>query len=95
MKRDEKAHTIELRDRVLALIAQARDRNSTDELDDMQREVDRILREALNSYDDGALEEGDLSAFSLAFEQFHRAVVDRRAVLDNMPPDLARLRSRQ
>ncbi|MDB5603239.1 MAG: transporter [Bradyrhizobium sp.] len=95
MKRDEKAHTIELRDRVLALIAQARDKNSTDELDDMQREVDRILREALNSYDDGALEEGDLSAFSLAFEQFHRAVVDRRAVLDNMPPDLARLRSRQ
>jgi TRAP transporter TAXI family solute receptor len=95
LKRDEKAHTIELRDRVLALIAQARDRNSTDELDEMQREVDRILREALNSYDDGALEEGDLSAFSLAFEQFHHAVVDRRAVLDNMPPDLARLRSRQ
>jgi TRAP transporter TAXI family solute receptor len=95
LKRDEKAHTIELRDRVLALIAQARDRNSTNELDEMQREVDRILREALNSYDDGALEEGDLSAFSLAFEQFHHAVVDRRTVLDNMPPDLARLRSRQ
>jgi TRAP transporter TAXI family solute receptor len=95
LKRDEKAHTIELRDRVLALIAQARDRDSTDELDDMQREIDSILREALNSYDDGALEEGDLSAFSLAFEQFHHAVADRRVALANMPSDPTRLRSRQ
>jgi TRAP transporter TAXI family solute receptor len=95
LKRDEKTNTIALRDRVLALIAQARDGNSADELHKMQCEVDGILREALNSYDDGALEEGDLSAFSLAFEQFHRAVVDRRAVLDNVPPDMARLRSRQ
>jgi TRAP transporter TAXI family solute receptor len=95
LKRDEKAHTIDLRDRVLALIVRARDSESTDELDDMQREVDSILREALNSYDDGALQEGDLSAFSLAFEQFHHAVVDRRVALANMPSDPARLRSRQ
>jgi TRAP transporter TAXI family solute receptor len=95
LKRDEKAHTIELRDRVMGLIAQARNRESADELDAMQREVDSILREALNSYDDGTLEEGDLSAFSLAFEQFHHAVVDRRVALANMPSDPARLRSRQ
>src|SRR5260370_36512974 len=82
MKRDEKTSTIALRDRVLGLIAKARDVNSGDELQEMQREVDGILREALNFYDDGALEEGDLSAFSLAFEQFHHAVVDRRAVLE-------------
>jgi TRAP transporter TAXI family solute receptor len=95
MKRDEKTSTIALRDRVLALIAKARDGNSLDELLEMQREVDGILREALNSYDDGALEEGDLSAFSLAFEQFHHAVADRRVVLGAATPDLARLRSRQ
>jgi hypothetical protein len=79
LKRDEKAKSTALRDRVLALIAEARDGNSTDELDEMQREVDDILRETLTSYDDGALEEGDLSAFSLAFEQFQHAVVARHA----------------
>ena len=48
----------------------------------MQHEVDGILREILHSYDDGAIEEGDLSAFSLVFEQFHHAVADRHVVLE-------------
>jgi hypothetical protein len=93
LKRDEKAESIALRDRVLALTAEARDGNSAGQLHEMQREVDDILREILNSYDDGAIEEGDLSAFSLAFERFHHAVVERHAVLDNAAPDLMRLRS--
>ena len=46
-------------------------------------------------YDDGAIDEGDLSAFTLVFEQFHHAVADRRVALEDMPQDLARLRSRQ
>ena len=52
----------------MALVSQARQGNSEDELDEMQREVDEIVRETLNSYDDGAIKEGDLSAFSLALE---------------------------
>jgi TRAP transporter TAXI family solute receptor len=95
LKRDEKAQSTGLRDRVLALIAKARQGNSADELDEMQREVDDILRETLNSYADGAIEEGDLSAFSLALEQFHHAVVDRKAGINNMASDLARFRGRQ
>jgi TRAP transporter TAXI family solute receptor len=95
LKRDEKTSTIALRDRVLALITQARDGNSAEQLNEMQREVDGILREALNSYDGGALEEGDLAAFGLAFEQFHRAVADRRTALGDITPDLVRFRSRQ
>ena len=95
LKRDEKANITALRDRLLVLIARAREENSADELHQMQREVDDILRETLNSYDDGALQEGDLSALSLAFEQFHRAVTDQRVVLGNLTPDLARFRSRQ
>jgi hypothetical protein len=47
----------------MALVSQARQGNSEDELDEMQREVDEIVRETLNYY-----EEGDLSAFSLALE---------------------------
>jgi hypothetical protein len=80
---------------VLALIVQARQGSSEDELNEMQHEVDDILRETLNSYDDGAIEEGDLSAFSLALEQFHHAVADRKAGMNSMTTDPARFRSRQ
>jgi hypothetical protein len=95
LKRDEKVESIALRDRALALIARARHGNSVDELQEMQHEVDDILREILVCYDDGAIDEGDLSAFNLVFEQFHHAIADRRTALEDMPQDLARLRSRQ
>ena len=68
--------------------------DSPEELAAMQREVDDILRETLECYDDGAIEEGDLSAFSLVLEQFHHAVADRRAVIDVTAPDLPRMRAR-
>jgi hypothetical protein len=84
LRRDEKAKSVVLRDRVLALSALARDGKSTDQLRDMQREVDAIIRETLEAYDDGAIEEGDLSAFGLALEQFHRAVADRHEALDEV-----------
>jgi TRAP transporter TAXI family solute receptor len=95
LKRDEKSQSTGLRDRVLALVGQVRQGNSEDELDQMQREVDEIVRETLSSYDDGAIEEGDLSAFSLALEQFHYAVADRKAGINSMASDLARFRARQ
>jgi hypothetical protein len=79
-----------LRDRVLALIVQVGQGNSVDELDEMQREVDDILRETLDSYDDGAIQEGDLSVFSLALEQFHHAVADRKAGINGMASDRPR-----
>ena len=89
LSRGEKAENIALRDRVLALSALARDGNSAAQLRDMQHEVDAIIRETLEAYDDGAIEEGDLSAFGLALEQFHRAVADRHEVLDRAASDEA------
>jgi hypothetical protein len=82
-----------LRDRLLTMIALARQGNSLEELNDMQLEVDDILRDTLNCYEDGAIEEGDLSAFGLAFEHFHHAVADRRTVLAGSMPDQSRLRA--
>jgi len=56
--------------------------------------VDGVLREALDSYDDGAIEEGDLSAIGLVLEQFHHAVADRRiAMVGVSAPDLPRVRA--
>ena len=59
----------------------------------MQREVDAVLRETLDAFDDGAIEEEDLSAFDLVLEQFHYAVADRRAAMGVSAPDLPRMRA--
>jgi len=51
------------------------------------------LRKALDCYDDGAIEQGDLSAIGLALEQFHHAVADRRIAIGVSAPDLPRMRA--
>jgi len=53
------------------------------------------LREALDCYEDGAIEEGDLSVIGLALEQFHHAVADRRAIIGAAAHDMLRMRARQ
>jgi TRAP transporter TAXI family solute receptor len=82
LKRDERLLTTEHRDRLLAAITQVRKTDSIEELDTMQHEADELLRETLECYDDGAIEEGDLSAYGLVLEQFRHAMIDRRAALN-------------
>ena len=89
MKRDERNVTTLHRDKLLSAIAQVRKTNSVEELDALQEEADEFLRETLECYDDGAIEEGDLSAYGLVLEQFHHAVVDRRAVIAASPASAA------
>jgi NMT1-like family len=96
MKRDERNVTTLHRDKLLSTIAQVRKTDSLEELDALQEEADEFLRETLECYDDGAIEEGDLSAYGLVLEQFHHAVVDRRAVIAASPAgtaDLPRVRA--
>jgi TRAP transporter TAXI family solute receptor len=94
LKRDEREQNTVHRDKVLAMISKVREAESPEELLAMQREVDAILRETLDCYDDGAIEEEDLSAFGLVLEQFHHAVADRRAALGASAPELPRMRVR-
>jgi hypothetical protein len=63
---------------------------SDQELLAMQREVDAIISETLECYDDGAIEEEELSAFGLVLELFNHAVVERRAALRADTLDSAR-----
>ena len=93
LKRDEREETTLHREQLLAMISRARDAGTLEELAAMQHEVDATLRETLQSYDDGAIEEGDLSAFGLVLEQFHRAVIDRRMAIAAAEPDLPRMRA--
>jgi TRAP transporter TAXI family solute receptor len=92
-RRDEREQYALHRDRLLDLISKVRQAESPEELATMQRDADGILREALDCYDDGAIEEGDLSAIGLALEQFHHAVADRRIAIGVSAPDLPRMRA--
>jgi TRAP transporter TAXI family solute receptor len=94
IKREERRQNTLHRDKLLAAIAQVRKIESAEELDALQSETDNILRETLVCYDDGAIEASDLSAYGLVLEQFHHAVVDRRAALGETTAAAPRMRAR-
>lgn len=81
LKRGERDNYLASRDRVLEMIGAARQAVSAEQLRTMQNEVDAVLRETLDCFEDGAIEEAALLAFGLVLEQFHFAVSDRRDVL--------------
>jgi TRAP transporter TAXI family solute receptor len=90
LKKDERNDNSTLRERLLEMIAAARRSDSVEELDRMQADADNILHDTLNCFEAGAIEEGALTAFNIALEQFHNAVADRRALLISMPHNLQR-----
>jgi TRAP transporter TAXI family solute receptor len=90
LKKDERTDNSTIRERLLDMIAAARRSDSTEELDRMQMEADDILRNTLHCFEHGAIEEGSLTAFNIALDQFHNAVADRKAVLMSMPQGLQR-----
>jgi TRAP transporter TAXI family solute receptor len=93
LKRDERKQNTLHREQLLLTISKVREVESVEELAAMQREADTILRETLDCFDDGAIEEGDLSAFGLVMEQFHHAVADRRTAIGAAAPELPRMRA--
>jgi hypothetical protein len=90
LKKDERHNNSSLRDRLLDMLAAARRSDSTEELDRMQSEADDILRDTLLCFEHGAIEQGALTAFNIALEQFHNAVADRKALLMSMPQSVQR-----
>ena len=93
IRRDERKMNVLHRERLVEAISRARKLNSLEELDALQQEADDILRETLDCYDDGAIEESDLAAYHLVLEQFHHAVADRRAALGGPSVNLGRMRA--
>ncbi len=90
LKKDERNTNSSQRDRLLDMLRVARHCDSTDELDRMQAEADDILRDTLQCFEHGAIDQGGLTAFNIALEQFHNAVADRKALLVSMPQNLQR-----
>ena len=85
LKKDERNTNTSLRERLLDMLAVARRCDSAEELDQMQAEADEILRKTLLCFEHGAIQQGSLTAFNIALEQFHNAVADRKALLMSMP----------
>jgi TRAP transporter TAXI family solute receptor len=92
IKRDERRLNTAHREKLLLAISLLRQIETVEDLDTLQREADEILRETLTCYDNGAIEEGDLLAYGLVLDQFHNAIVDRRAAIAGNP-NPARLRA--
>jgi hypothetical protein len=95
LKKDERNNNSTLRERLLDMLALARRSDSVGELDEMQAEADAILRDTLICFEHGAIEEGSLTAFNIALEQFHNAVADRKALLASVPPSPVRTQRSQ
>jgi TRAP transporter TAXI family solute receptor len=93
IKRDERRLNTLHREKLLAAISRVRKTDTIEELDALQSEADDTLRETLNGYDDGAIEAGDLSAYGLVLEQFHHALVERRAAISGGAAGLPRMRA--
>jgi TRAP-type uncharacterized transport system substrate-binding protein len=87
LNRDERDDNTSHRHRILAVISELRDAGSEQDLLTSQQEVDAIIGETLKCYDDGAIEQDDLSAFGLVLELFDHAVAERRATLQRGPTD--------
>ena len=89
LKKDDNSIS-HLRERLLEMISAARRSETIEELDQMQSEADGILRDTLRCFDSGAIEEGTLTAFNIALDQFHAAVADRKAALVSLSQNLLR-----
>jgi hypothetical protein len=88
LNRDERDENTSHRNRILALVSNVRTAELDHELLAMQREVDAIIGETLECYDDGAIEEEELAAFGLVLELFDHAIAERRAALQAAPVNL-------
>ena len=63
------------------MVSRVRTAESNQDLLAMQREVDAIIRDTLECYDDDAIEEEELAAFGLVLELFNHAIGERSAAL--------------
>lgn len=81
LNRDERDENTGHRNRIMAMVSEVRSAESDQKLLEMQREIDVIIGQTLECYDDGAIEEEELAAFGLVLELFNHAVVERRAAL--------------
>jgi len=83
--RDEREENTSHRNRIMEMVSRVRTAASEQDLLAMQREVDAIIGETLECYDDDAIEEEELAAFGLVLDLFNHAIGERRVALQAGP----------
>jgi hypothetical protein len=83
LNRDERIENTGHRNKILAMVSKVRTAESDLELLGMQQQVDAMILETLECYDDGAIEEEELAAFQLVLELFNHAIIERRAAFQS------------
>jgi TRAP-type uncharacterized transport system substrate-binding protein len=83
--REELDDTATMRDRLLTLASDARAATANDKIVTMELSADAILRDVLDRYEDGAIDDGTLAAFGLALEHFRDVARARKAELPVSP----------
>ena len=77
--RDEIDNSANMRDQLLELIAKARAETQPAELAAMELRADALLRETIDRYEAGALDEGTLAAFAMVLEHFRDVARQQKA----------------
>jgi TRAP transporter TAXI family solute receptor len=90
LRRDERRLNTQHRDLLLAAIANVREATTLEQLAAMQAAAEDILQETLACHEDGAIGDGDVTAFGLVLAQFHQAIVGRRTEICAAPASAAR-----
>lgn len=84
-----RARHIALLSELLAIVRTARDAETEDDLDALEREADDILGTALAKAGGGGLDNAGVAAFTLGLDQARRAIAERRKVILAHRPPLA------
>lgn len=81
LKRDQRVNNAALRGKLLRMSVKVPKASSREELDRMVSEGEQFLSDTLHSFEDGAIDEGELLVFQVMFTRFVNAALQRRSDL--------------
>jgi TRAP-type uncharacterized transport system substrate-binding protein len=84
-KAGERAQRVDVIERLVAMIANARAARTGAEIDTLSAEADGMLKTTLQQAEKGGLNESALAAFTLALNQARQAIAERRGMLGAAP----------
>ena len=82
----QRKETLTMLDDLVALLNSARSADTNTSLDDLEQQADAIFGATMLKAREENLDTGTISAFSFAFDHVHRAIADRRKLVDFAAP---------
>jgi TRAP-type uncharacterized transport system substrate-binding protein len=85
-KADDRVRRLQSLERLLAIGKSARAAEATQQLDELQDEIDAIQAEMIQAVEASTLDDTAIMAYSLSIDRAQTAISDRRAALAGQPP---------